>query len=120
MLSLNSVIVFSENPQGLVDFYKKVFQTDPEWSGGDFHGFKVGSGYLVIGPHDKVQGKNTTPERMMFNFETADVEAEFNRIKELGATVIANPYHPTESKDDLLSTFSDPDGNYFQIVTWKG
>ncbi|MBI3443377.1 VOC family protein [Candidatus Woesebacteria bacterium] len=121
MLNLNSVLVFSENPQTLVDFYKKVFQKEPDWSGGDFHGFSVGSGNITFGPHDKVHGKSQEPERVMFNLEILDVKGEFERIKNLGATVIAEPYQPEEEASMWIATFADPDGNYFQIMTpYKG
>lgn len=120
MLNFNSALIFSENPKALVEFYKKVFQTDPSWSGGDFSGFQVGSGHIVIGPHDKVKGKSGNPERMMLNFEAADLKAEFERVKGLGATVVQEPYHPGEDDKDpnsLVATFADPDGNYFQIMS---
>lgn len=118
MFNLNSLLLSSEDPQALVDFYTKVLHTEPGWSGGDYTGFQLGSGGLVIGPHDKVLGKSTNPERMIFNLETDDVEGEFERIKNIeGVKVIAEPYHPTESPDDWLATFADPDNNYFQIAT---
>lgn len=117
MLNFNSVLLFSEEPKKLVEFYKKVLGEDPGWTGGEFSGFKIGEGYLTIGPHDKVKGKNSNPERVMFNFETEDVAEEFKRIKDLGAEVIANPYNPDESADMLIATLADPDGNYFQLVT---
>lgn len=115
MLNLDSILVFSENPKPLVEFYKKLFGGEPAWTGGDFTGFKVGASYLMIGPHDKVKGKNTNPERIMINFSTADVKAEFERIKGLGAKVVAEPYQPGEEPNMWLATFEDPDGNYFQI-----
>lgn len=117
MLNFNSVLIFSENPEYLLEFYKKVFGRDPDWTGGDFSGFKVGDGYITIGPHDKVQGKSQSPERIMFNFETSDVAGEAKRIKELGAEVIAEPYHPGEMEEGWIATFADPDGNYFQLVS---
>lgn len=117
MLNLNSLLLFSENPQKLVDFYKKVLESDPEWEGGDFVGFKAGDGFLTIGPHGKVKGVSKNPERIMFNFETTEVEGEFERIKKLGAKVIAKPYHPDEDPKFLIATFADPDGNYFQLIT---
>jgi predicted enzyme related to lactoylglutathione lyase len=55
--------------------------------------------------------------RMMFNLETKDVEAEFDRIKKLGATVVAKPYHPKEDPKGTIATFADPDANLFQLVT---
>lgn len=115
MLNLDSLLVFSENPKKLVEFYKKVLDEEPGWTGGDYTGFKVGSSYLMIGPHDKVKGSNVNPERIMFNFSTSDVKAEFERIKNLGAKIVAEPYQPGEEPKMWLATFADPDGNYFQI-----
>ncbi len=117
MLNFNSLLLFSENPNTLVDFYKKIFKKNPSWSGGDFHGFQVGTGWIMIGPHDKVNGKNENPERIIFNLETDDVKGEFNRMKEAGAKEIAAPYHPREETEMEVSTLSDPDGNYFQLNT---
>jgi predicted enzyme related to lactoylglutathione lyase len=117
MLNLNSLLLFSDDTGKLVEFYKKVLDQKPGWEEGDFTGFKVGDGHLMIGPHDKVKGKNKNPERIMFNLEADDVEEEFGRIKKLGAKVIAEPYHPGEAEDMQLATFADPDGNFFQIAS---
>lgn len=117
MFNFNSLLLFSEKPKELVEFYKKVLISDPAWEDGDWSGFKIGQGMIMIGPHDKVHGKNETPERMMFNFETDDVEGDFERIKELGATVIQEPYHPGEAAEMSIATFADPDGNYFQLAS---
>lgn len=117
MLNFNSILLFSENPKDLADFYKKVFQKDPEWEMDDYHGFSIGTGIIMIGPHDKVHGKNNNPERLIINFETPDVEREFARIKELGVAVIAEPYHPGEEPNMWLATFADPDGNFFQLAS---
>ncbi len=117
MLNLNSLLLFSEDPAKLTAFYKKVFEKDPEWSEGGYSGFLVGSCMLIIGPHDKVHGKSTNPERIIINFETKDVKAEFERIKGLGTIVVAKPYHPGEVPEMWLATFADPDGNYFQLAT---
>jgi len=117
MLNFNSILLCSENPTALSEFYKKVFDKDPEMNEGGYTGFLVGTCFMTIGPHDKVKGKNATPERVMFNFETTEVEKEFNRIKELGATVVAEPYHPGEMESAMIATFADPDGNYFQLIT---
>lgn len=117
MLNFNSILLFSENPKKLVEFYKQVFNKDPEWTGGDYSGWKVGSGFITIGPHSKVIGKNINPERLLINFETTDVETEFARIEKIGAKVIAKPYHPGEEEKMTLATFEDPDGNYFQLNT---
>ncbi len=117
MFNLNSILLFSENPKKLGDFYQKVFEAKPVWEMGGFTGFQVGVGSLIIGPHDKVRGKSKFPERMIFNLETEDVKGEFERIKGLGARIIAVPYKPAEADGMLLATFEDTDGNYFQLAT---
>jgi predicted enzyme related to lactoylglutathione lyase len=110
-------MIFSEEPKKLTEFYSKVFDNEPDWSGGEFVGLSVGDMSIVIGPHSKVKGKSTNPERIMFNLETEDVESEFERIKNLGAKVIAEPYHPSEAEETLIATLADPDGNYFQLMS---
>lgn len=116
-MRLQGVLIFSEDPNTLVEFYKKVLQQEPTWSGGDFTGFVTENEYLTIGPHDKVHGKNTNPERIMINFETDEVEKEFERIKALGTPVVAEPYAPAEESSMQIATFQDPDGNYFQLTS---
>ena len=75
------------------------------------------NGFIVIGPHDGVHGQNPAPEHLIFGLETTDVPVEFERIKAIGAKVIAKPYHPTPNSDMWLATFADPDGNFFQLST---
>lgn len=117
MLNLNSLLIFSEKPDMLVAFYKNILGAAPAWEGGDFTGFQVGNSYLMIGPHDKVKGPNRTPERIIFNFETTDVEGEFARMIRKGAEEIKKPYHPDEAEEMLLATLADIDGNYFQLAS---
>ena len=117
MFNLNSVLVFSEDPEKLSEFYKKVLNEDPGWDEGEYKGFQVGVGFLTIGPHDKVKGKNPNPERILINFETEDVKREFDRLKDIGVKVISEPYNPGEDKDMTIATFEDIDGNYFQLMT---
>ena len=117
MLDLNSIMVSSGKPAELAAFYEKMFKKKADWAEGDWYGWEAGSGWLHIGPHSEIKGKAKEPQRIMFNFMTARVKAEFERIKELGATVIAEPYEMDGSK---IATFADPDGNYFQLMSpWK-
>ena len=92
MLNFNSIIIFSENPATLSEFYRKIFNKNPDMDDSTYSGFLVGNSFISFGPHNKVKGKNSNPERIMFNFETEDVKGEFERIKDLGTTVIAEPY----------------------------
>ena len=117
MLNYNSCLIFSEAPDKLAEFYGKVFEAKPVWQEEGYTSYQVGAGIITIGPHSKVKGTNQNPERIMLNFETADPVKVADRIKKLGATVVAEPYHPSESADAWIATFADPDGNYFQLMT---
>jgi predicted enzyme related to lactoylglutathione lyase len=118
MLNLNSIMFGSNDPKALAAFYEKVLQKKPDMQDGTWYGFSAGACFLSIGAHDKVKGKSTNPERIILNFATSEVEEEFERIKALGATVIAEPYKMGEG-DEIASiaTLADPDGNYFQLMT---
>lgn len=113
-MNLNSVLIGSENPQELKDYYTKIFG-DPTWAGGDFHAWQLGGGWLTVGPHDQVKGKNSVPGRVIWNIETSDVKGDFEKLKAAGATVVQDPYEPDEASGMLIATFSDPDNNYFQL-----
>lgn len=121
MLSLNSLMIFSEDPKKLNEFYRKVFRKENnDMEEGGYYGFVAGKTFLGFGPHDKVKGENKSPERILLNFDTTDVKGEFERIKGLGAKVIAKPYAMGGS-GMWIATFADPDGNYFQLITpWEG
>ena len=118
-LNLNNIMLGSEEPKKLADFYTKVLGApDPDWSdeANGWFGFQAGDASLAIGPHSDVRGKSQQPGRVMLNFSTPDVNGEFERIKAIGAEVVAAPYEPGGGAM-LLCTFADPDGNYFQLAT---
>ena len=117
-MNFNSILIGSEDPQRLADFYTKLFG-EPAWNQGGYIGWLIGSGAITVGPHDQVSGKNPNPGRIIWNIESADVKGDFEHFKAAGATVIKDPYEPGESDDDdgLIATFADPDDNYFQLMS---
>ena len=116
-MNLNSILIGSENPQRLADFYTKLFG-EPTWSDGGYIGWMIGSGAVTIGPHDQVTGQNPQPGRIIWNIETSDVKGKFETFKAAGATVVAEPYGTGDSPDEAqIATFADPDGNYFQLMS---
>lgn len=119
MLNFNSILLSSENHKKLTEFYKKVFEKNPDMEEDRYAGFLVGSCFFSIGAHDKVKGNNSNPDRILFNFETKDVKGEFKRIKNLEAKVITEPYEMGDG-GFWIATFADPDGNYFQLMSpWE-
>ena len=117
MLNLSTVMIGSEDPKALSEFYTKVLG-EPAWQDGGYVGWQAGNATLMIGPHSEVKGRNETPGRIILNFETPEVQGEFERIKGLGATVVREPYQPGGGPPEMwLATFEDPDGNYFQLAS---
>ena len=115
-MQLSGVMLNSENPKALGEFYTKVLGK-PGWQDGEWYGFGDNKSSLMVGPHSEVKGKNVTPGRLMLSFTVKDVATEFERIEKLGATVVAKPYQPDEdsSPDMWLATLADPDGNYLRL-----
>jgi len=115
-VNLNSILIGSEDPQRLAEYYTKLFG-EPVWNEGGYVGWMIGSGAVTVGPHDEVHGKNPTPGRIIWNIETPDVKGEFDRLVAAGATVVREPYGPAEVEDGWICTFADPDDNYFQLMS---
>ena len=118
-MNFNSILIGSEDPQRLVDYYSKLFGA-PAFSEGGYTAWQIGTGWVTIGPHDEVKGKSTHPGRLIWNIETPDVRGEFERLKNAGATVIKEPYGPDQSPEGWIGTFADPDDNYFQLMSPMG
>ena len=118
MLNFNSIMIGTEDPKKLADFYEKVLGRPADMAEGNWHGWQVGSSFFGAGEHSEMKGMAKDSGRVMFNFETKEVKEEFERIKALGAKVIKEPY---QMEGAWIATFADPDGNYFQLMPpWDG
>ncbi len=115
-MNFNSLLIGSEDPQRLADYYASIFGK-PAMEEGGYSGWQIGTGWITVGPHDEVSGKNAHPGRLIWNIESADVQGEFDRLRAAGATVVREPYNPGGGPDGLIATFSDPDDNYFQLMS---
>lgn len=107
-------MIGTQQPQVMADFYQKVFDKPADMVDGGWHGWQVGNGFLTIGEHSEVKDTAQEPQRVIINFETKEVKEEFERIKNLGATVIKEPYDAGQGM--WIATLADPDGNYFQLM----
>ena len=119
-MKLNNVMIGSEDPERLAAYYTKLFG-EPGWSEGGYVGWQLGDAGITVFPHSEVKGQNEQPGRLMWNLETPDVRGEFEKLRGAGATVVREPYDPTEGEggeqEMLVCTFADPDGNYFQLAS---
>lgn len=115
-MKLSGVMLGSDRPKVLGAFYTKLLGK-PGWEDGDWFGFEAGGG-LMIGPHSEVKGKNDMAARIIMSFKTDDVKKEFERLVGLDASVVAEPYQPSDDNQGVwLATVADPDGNYLQLST---
>ena len=115
-MNFNSILIGSEDPKRLKDYYAKLFGK-PTMDDGAYFGWQLGSGMVSIGPHSEVHGKNPQPGRLIWNIETPDVQGEFERMKAAGAIVIKEPYTFDEAPGYWIATLADPDDNYFQLTS---
>jgi predicted enzyme related to lactoylglutathione lyase len=117
-MDFNNILIGSEDPQKLADYYTKLLG-EPAMSGDGYTGWAIGRGFVAVGPHSEVHGRNTTPGRFIWNITTEDVKGDFERFKAAGAVVVAEPYsiEMEGMPPAWIATFEDPDGNYFQLQT---
>jgi predicted enzyme related to lactoylglutathione lyase len=115
-MNLNSILIGSEDPQRLVDYYTRLFGK-PGWDEGGYTGWQIGTGSFTVALHDQVKGANAAPGRLIWNIESTDVKGDFERLKAAGATVVREPYTMDEAPEGWIATFSDPDNNYFQVMS---
>jgi predicted enzyme related to lactoylglutathione lyase len=116
-MDFNSILIGSEDPARLVEYYTKLFG-EPGFSDGGYTGWQFGSGFMNVGPHSEVKGKSVHPGRIIWNLETKDVRGDFERLKAAGGIVVAEPYgFEGLPPDTLIATFADPDDNYFQLMS---
>jgi predicted enzyme related to lactoylglutathione lyase len=113
-MDFNNILIGSEDPKRLVDYYSRLFG-EPRWDDGGYTGWLIGSGAVTVGPHDQVHGQNKEPGRILWNIQSEDVKGDFERFKAAGATVVREPYNFEQAPDTWICTFADPDGNYFQL-----
>ena len=115
-MNFNSILIGSDNPQAMVDYYTKILG-EPGFSEGGYTGWQIGTGFMTVAAHSEVHGRNPMPGRLIWNIESTDVKADFERFKAAGAVVITAPYEMEGAPRSQIATFEDPDGNYFQLLT---
>ncbi len=111
-----SINLTSEEPDRLIGFYRDVVGL-PQHDGMGPGAFKAGAATLFVDGHSDTKGGAKEPHRVLINFKVNAVAAEQKRLEAAGAKFIRK-----EGKQEwggVISTFTDPDGNYLQILEWK-
>jgi predicted enzyme related to lactoylglutathione lyase len=115
-MNFNSVLIGSDNPARLAEYYAKLFGK-AGFEGDGYWGWMIGSGFISIGAHSEVKGSNQQPGRLILNIETPDVEGDARKWQDAGAIVVREPYEFEGAPGAWIATFADPDGNYLQLVS---
>jgi len=117
---LESVLLSSENPKKLAEFYQdkvgvKIKEEYEMGEGESLFEMEIpeGSGFTIIS-HSEVKGKAKEPQRFILNFEVADIDKAISEIESKDVKTIAEKYHVEGY--GYIATFEDIDGNYFQLV----
>lgn len=107
------VSINSADPERLTGFYRDVvgltLRDDMGPNTFDVCGIAFG-----IGGHSEIAGPAREPARVLFTLWVDDVAAEEARLDAAGVSFIRR-----QGKEDwggVISTFTDPDGNYMQIM----
>jgi predicted enzyme related to lactoylglutathione lyase len=119
-MNFNNILIGSADPQRLAEYYTKLFGK-PAMEDSGYTGWQIGHGFVAVGPHSEVSGKNQHPGRLIWNIESADVKGDFDRMKAAGAIVVREPYEFEGAPGSAIATLADPDDNYFQLASpmWR-
>ena len=117
-MDFNNILIGSDDPKALVEYYTKLLG-EPAMSDESYSGWAIGSGFIAVGAHSEVHGRNATPGRLIWNISSSDVQGDFATFKAAGAIVVAEPYalEMEGMPTTWIATLEDPDGNYFQLMT---
>lgn len=106
--------ITSENPERLVRFYQDIVGLAPNPQIGE-GAFELSPGTnLHVDGHSDTHGMAKEPQRVLINFFVADAAAEQARLKSKGVEFVREL--GVEWWGGIISTFTDPDGNYCQII----
>jgi predicted enzyme related to lactoylglutathione lyase len=118
---ISTILIWSQDYKKLADWYQATLNlkiaetiTHPDDTGVLFE-FPGGGPWLWIGQHSGIHGANKEGARIMFNMNVSSVRETFGYLKDKGVSVIAEPFK-APTFDKYFATFTDPDGNYFQII----
>ncbi|MGE0599497.1 MAG: VOC family protein [Dehalococcoidia bacterium] len=78
--------------------------------------FMAGETSVYVSPHSEVHGPTQEPPRVLLNLVVKDLAAEQKRLEAQGVKFIRTA--GKEPWGGVISTFIDPDGNYWQLMEY--
>ena len=113
----NAIInITSDNPERLTAFYRDTVGLGPQPEQGEGALQVVPGLTLHVNGHSETHGQTKEPHRVLLDFFVEDVAAEEVRLKSQGVAFIRE--QGVEWWGGVISTFTDPDGNYCQIIQY--
>lgn len=113
MKTVNFIVnITSDNPERLKAFYIDTIGLEPDPMSGTLVVMPGVS--LAIDGHTDTRGPAKEPSRIIIDFFVEDVAAEEARLKGKGVPFIRE--QGVEWWGGVISTFTDPDGNYCQVI----
>ncbi|KKL75716.1 hypothetical protein LCGC14_2052060, partial [marine sediment metagenome] len=86
---IHSVIIWTEDVNRLLPFYRDVLGLKPEIEAEGFVIFEASTGaQLALGAHSDVQGRSRDPYRVMVDFQVDDCQAAYQRLSKQGVEFI--------------------------------
>ncbi len=119
--SLVSIRVITDDVSRLAGFYERVTGTPVRWSTPDFAELDTPAGTLAIGSTRTValfgagSARPADNHSAIIEFLVDDVDAEYERIKQVGTEFVNEPTTMPWGNRSLL--FRDPDGNLVNFFT---
>ncbi len=124
------ILIWSENPDELMKFYRDVLELKlkdkvdiPEGEVAADYGYEFilteKNDKVWIGKHSEVKGKSKEPVRIMHNLYTDEVQKWFEKVKVAGCEILSEPEKTPFYSEDLpwyVSTFLDPEANAWQFM----
>lgn len=103
----------SDDPERMNAFYRDTIGLEPDASMGD-HAYKMAGAILFLDGHSETKGAAKEPQRALLDWFVDDAKAERARLEAKGVTFIRK--EGREYWGGIISTFTDPDGNYIQLI----
>ncbi|MCE5235035.1 MAG: VOC family protein [Clostridiaceae bacterium] len=111
-MKIGEVCLLTSDVTRLSDFYKTLLHVD-NGSDDDVHQFILAEETTLTVYNDGAE-RGVSPQNICLAFTVDDVDAEFERLKALGVTIVSPPtIRPWGAKN---MSFLDPDGN---LVTFR-
>ncbi|HRI05872.1 MAG TPA: VOC family protein [Candidatus Dojkabacteria bacterium] len=125
------ILIWSENPDELMKFYRDVLKLEIEEKTDipEKDGIAADYGYMFlisdkgekvwIGRHSEVKGISKEPVRIMHNLYSDDVQMWYETVRDAGCKILCEPTKTPFYSDRLpwyVSTFLDPEGNSWQFM----